>query len=170
MGAGVRLLSSCHKGSPSDKITLCNSPAWFIHSWQSSVNGARWRNMNLLNLAERLGERLRSAACASQGRQHAGAIHHQPRRGGWQWEIDRALSLKRQLPFATYGRQTAMAHPELCGVQRGGGGGGEGTWAREWHLGISIIWHPFSVFSMQTWSLLPLLEFQFPPPAYTPVS
>lgn len=61
-----------------------------------------------------------SSMCISQSRLPAGAIHHQPRGGVWQGKIDRALPLKRQFPFATYGRQITLACPKVSGVQMEG--------------------------------------------------
>lgn len=78
--------------------------------------------MNLLNLAERFGERLQSPASTariSQSRLPAGAIHHEPRGGVWQGTIDMVLPLKRQFPFTTYGRQITQAHPNVSGAQMG---------------------------------------------------
>lgn len=86
------------------------------------MNRVWLRNMNLLNLAERFGERLQSPVSKvriSRSRLHAGAIHHEPRGGVWQGTIDMVLLLKRQFPFTTYGRQITLVRPNVSGAQMG---------------------------------------------------
>lgn len=78
--------------------------------------------MNLLNLAERFGERLQtpvSKVHLSQSRLHAGAIHQEPRGVVWQGTIDRVWPSKRGFPFAAYGRQIEQASPNVSGAQPG---------------------------------------------------
>lgn len=78
--------------------------------------------MNLLNFAERFGERLQSPVSKvhlSQSRLHAGAIHHKARGGVWQGTIDMVLPLKRQFPLRTYGRQITQPCPNVNGAQMG---------------------------------------------------
>lgn len=89
--------------------------------------------MNLLNLAERFGERLQSPVSKvhlSQSRLHAGAIHHKPRGGVWQGTIDMVLPLKRQFPLRTYGRQITQPRPNVNGAQMGE----RGTSRNQYHL------------------------------------
>lgn len=120
--------------------------------------------MNLLNLAERFGERLQSPVSKvhlSQSRLHAGAIHHKPRGGVWQGTIDMVLPLKRQFPLRTYGRQITQLRPKVNGAQMGRIHGPERDIKESISSDTCFLFPLCRPVPGCLWKCLPLLEFQF---------